>query len=154
MAFQESITITEYDQVRDLLGPAHQIAHETLGSVSASDYQGTAIASRWPIGKVRELDSHMTPRTADFPCTNLVVEVTAPEPIGPLLFVNHLPSWQRSFELERELQTVAAARLLEELIDGRNLHVELAGDLDAVPDAASIRFWTGRQSLGNMSVCH
>jgi endonuclease/exonuclease/phosphatase family metal-dependent hydrolase len=34
------------------------------------------------------------------------------------------------------------------------LHVVLAGDLDATPDAASVRFWRGRQSLEGMSVCY
>jgi hypothetical protein len=28
----------------------------------------------------------------------------------------------------------------------------LAGDFDAGPDTASVRFWTGRQSLGDLSV--
>jgi endonuclease/exonuclease/phosphatase family metal-dependent hydrolase len=32
-------------------------------------------------------------------------------------------------------------------------HVIVAGDLDADPDAASIRFWSGRQSLEGLSVC-
>jgi hypothetical protein len=30
----------------------------------------------------------------------------------------------------------------------------LAGDLDATPEAASVRFWRGLQSLGGMSVCY
>lgn len=30
----------------------------------------------------------------------------------------------------------------------------VAGDLDADPAAASVRFWTGRQSLDRMSVCY
>jgi hypothetical protein len=30
----------------------------------------------------------------------------------------------------------------------------LAGDFDDPPDAASIRFWTGRQSLDRTSVCY
>jgi hypothetical protein len=34
------------------------------------------------------------------------------------------------------------------------VQVVLAGDLDATPDAASVRFWRGRQSLGSMSVCY
>jgi hypothetical protein len=34
------------------------------------------------------------------------------------------------------------------------VHVVLAGDLDATLDAASVRFWRGRQSLGGMSVCY
>jgi endonuclease/exonuclease/phosphatase family metal-dependent hydrolase len=34
------------------------------------------------------------------------------------------------------------------------MHTVLLGDMDAVPDAASIRFLTGRQSLQGMSVCY
>ena len=30
----------------------------------------------------------------------------------------------------------------------------LAGDFDAVPDAAGVRFWSGRQSLSGTSVCY
>jgi endonuclease/exonuclease/phosphatase family metal-dependent hydrolase len=32
--------------------------------------------------------------------------------------------------------------------------VVLVGDLDATPEAASVRFWRGLQSLGGMSVCY
>jgi hypothetical protein len=79
--------------------------------------------------------------------------VFAPEPVGPLLFVNHLPNWQLTFEHERELQTVIVGRTIEEIAQGREpRHVVLAGDLDATPDAASVCFWRGRQSLGGMSV--
>jgi len=39
-------------------------------------------------------------------------------------------------EYERELQALAAARFLEELVDGRELHVVLAGDFTADPDSA------------------
>jgi endonuclease/exonuclease/phosphatase family metal-dependent hydrolase len=104
---------------------------------------------------VWEPDLNVTPRTEDFACGTLIAEVFAPEPIGPLLFVNHLPNWQLTFEHERELQTVIAARTIEEIAEGRDgLHVVLAGDLDATPEAASVRFWRGRQSLGGMSVCY
>jgi endonuclease/exonuclease/phosphatase family metal-dependent hydrolase len=65
-------------------------------------------------------------------------------------FVNHFPSWKPRQELERERQAVQAARRLEELSG----HVVVAGDFDADPDAASMRFWTGRQSLGGFSVCY
>ncbi|MDQ5816950.1 MAG: hypothetical protein M3334_01040 [Actinomycetota bacterium] len=102
---------------------------------------------------MREVDLNVTPRTVNFPCTTLIAEVLAPDPIGPLLFVNHLPLWQLNFEHERELQAVAAARFVEELVGRRSVYVVLAGDFDADPDAASVRFWSGRQSLGGMSVC-
>jgi hypothetical protein len=74
------------------------------------------------IEPAQQLDQQLTPRTADFPATTLVAEIDVADRIGKLLFVNHLPS------------------------------SILAGDLDAVPDAASIRFLRGLQSLGGLSV--
>jgi endonuclease/exonuclease/phosphatase family metal-dependent hydrolase len=81
-----------------------------------------------------------------------VVEIAAPEPVGPVLVVHHKPTWQSGVERERELQAVASARIVEEILEGAERHVVLAGDFDATPDASSIRFWTGRQSLHGMSV--
>jgi endonuclease/exonuclease/phosphatase family metal-dependent hydrolase len=152
IAFQEAITTSEYDQATDLLDPAFHIIHQTVGLVG--DGNGIAIASRWPVADVHEVDLHVTPRTADFPCATLLAEIDAPDAIGPLLFVNHLPNWQVNFAYERELQAVAAARYIEDVMSRRASHVVLAGDLDADPEAASIRFWTGRQALGEMSVCY
>lgn len=158
VAFQEAIKTEEYDQATDLLSPGFHIAHqrdrEANRQDGTEDGQGVSIASRWPLGEVREVDLDVTLRTGDFAHTTLLAEVLAPDPLGPLLFVNHLPSWQLNFEHERELQTVAAARAIEEFIAGRSMHVVLAGDLDATPDSASVRFWSGRQSLGGMSVCY
>jgi endonuclease/exonuclease/phosphatase family metal-dependent hydrolase len=151
VAFQEAIKSDEYDQVIDLLGSGFHFAHQTDRE---ADGQGISIASRWPLGEVREVDLNVTPRTADFACTTLVAEILAPDPVGPLLFVNHLPNWQLDFEHERELQTVAAARFVEERARRSSLHVVLVGDFDADPDAASVRFWSGRQSLAGTSVCY
>jgi endonuclease/exonuclease/phosphatase family metal-dependent hydrolase len=75
-------------------------------------------------------------------------------PLGPLLFVDNNPNYQLDFELERELQAVAAARFIEELVGERRLHVVVAGDFDGSPETASLRFWCGLQSLGGMSVCY
>jgi len=154
VAFQEAVVGDGYDQVIDLLGPGYHVAHQTEREVDRGgdieDGQGISVASRWPLGEVREPDLNVTPRTADFACGTIIAEVLAPEPVGLLLFVNHLPNWQLTFEHERELQTVIVGRAIEKLAEGRNLrHVILAGDLDATPDAASVRFWRGRQSLGH-----
>jgi endonuclease/exonuclease/phosphatase family metal-dependent hydrolase len=146
VAFQEAITTDSYDQTRDLLGPQFHVVHQ---SEREPDGQGISIASRWPIEAVHELDLNVTDRTADFACGTLVAEITAP--FGRLLFANHLPNYQLAFERERELQAVVAARFLEQYPDA---HVVLAGDLDADPDATSIRFWTGRTSLDTVSVCY
>jgi endonuclease/exonuclease/phosphatase family metal-dependent hydrolase len=151
IALQETILTADYDQVADLLGAEFKIIHSRERDPHG---MGISIASRWPIGAVRELDLNVTSRTADFPCTTLIAEIQAPQPFGSLLFVNHLPNWQLDYEYERELQTVLAARCIEELVAQHNMHVVLAGDLDAEPDAASVRFLAGKQSLGGMSVCY
>ena len=95
-----------------------------------------------------EPDLNVTPRTEDFACGAIIAEILAPEPVGPLLFVNHLPNWQLTHEHERKLQTTIVGRAIEEIVEGREglRHVVLAGDLDATPDAASVRFWRGLQS--------
>jgi endonuclease/exonuclease/phosphatase family metal-dependent hydrolase len=151
VAFQESIKTDEYDQVTDLLGPGFNVIHQKSRDPNG---MGVSIASRWPLKDVCEVDLNVTPRTAGFPCTTLVAEVLAPDPPGPLLLVNHFPNWQLNFEHERELQAVVAARFVEEQARVRDQQVVLVGDLDADPDAASIRFWSGRQSLSDMSVCY
>jgi endonuclease/exonuclease/phosphatase family metal-dependent hydrolase len=154
VALQEPIKTEDYDQVVDLLGPEFDVVHYDTGLVGDGDHHGASIASRWPLGEVQEVDLNVSPRTADFPCTTLIAEILTPDSIGPLLFANHLPSYQLNFEYERELQAVAAARFIEKLVGQRSTHVVLAGDFDADPEAASVRFWCGRQSLGGMSVCY
>jgi endonuclease/exonuclease/phosphatase family metal-dependent hydrolase len=151
IAFQESIVTNEYDQIRDLVGDAYHVFHQ---AAREPDGQGLSIASRWEIGAGREIDLHVTPRTADFACSALIAEIHASVPIGDVLFVNHLPNWQVDLEYERELQTVLAVRAVEAMTVGREIHVILAGDLDASPDAASIRFLSGKQSLDGMSICY
>jgi endonuclease/exonuclease/phosphatase family metal-dependent hydrolase len=152
VAFQEALRTDGFDQVVELLGPGYHVAHQ---AGREADGSGASIASRWPLGEVREVDLHVTPRTqGEFPCVTLLAEVLAPEPVGPLLFANHNPNFGLDFERERELQAAAAARAIEELAGRRRLHVVLAGDLDTTPDAASVRFWRGRQSLDGTSVCY
>jgi endonuclease/exonuclease/phosphatase family metal-dependent hydrolase len=151
VAFQEAIRHDDYDQVTDVLGPGYEVAHQARREADGS---GISIASRWPLGEVHEVDLHLTPRTADFPCGALVAEVKVPPPIGPVLFVNHKPNFELALEHERELQAVATASHLEGLAAGTGVHVVVAGDFDATPDAASMRFWRGRQSLGGTSVCY
>jgi endonuclease/exonuclease/phosphatase family metal-dependent hydrolase len=151
VAFVEAIQTDGYDQVVDLVGSGYHVAHQ---QAREADGQGVSIASRWPIGDVHEVDLHVTPRTSDFACTTVVAEIEAPGPFAPLVFASHLPSWQLQFERERELQAVAAARFLDELVPDRDAHVVLACDLSSDPDAANVRFITGRQSLERASVCY
>src|SRR6266567_4232335 len=92
VALQEVIKNDEYDQMIDLLGPGFHIAHQKGRDPEG---MGISIASCWPLGEVRELDLHVTPRTVDFPCTTLVAEVFAPDSVGPptqerIISCNHL----------------------------------------------------------------
>ena len=159
VTFQEAIVTEGYDQVTDILGLDYHLAHQTEREAGRGgdieDGQGISIASRWPLGEVWEPDLNVTPRTEDFACGTIIAEVLVPEPIGTLLFVNHLPNWQLTFERERELQTAIVGQAIEEITEEHDLrHVVLAGDLDATPEASSVRFWRGLQSLGGMSVCY
>jgi endonuclease/exonuclease/phosphatase family metal-dependent hydrolase len=151
VAFQETIVLDGYDQVRDLLDGSFAIAHQ---GKRQGNGMGVSIASRWPIREVREIDQHVTERVGEFPATTLIADIDVPGDIGRVLFVNHFPSWEPGFERERELQTVAAVRALEETAGHEQVHVVLAGDLDAAPESSSIRFLSGRQSLHGMSVLY
>jgi len=148
VAFQEAVVTDGYDQVADLLGASYHVAHQ-------ADREGTglSIASRWEVGEVWEETLHVTPRID--PSEIAVAEILAPGPLGTLLFAHHNPSWQLGFEHERELQAVASSRFVEDLLGEREVsHVVLAGDFNAAPDSASMRFWRGLQSLGGTSVCY
>jgi endonuclease/exonuclease/phosphatase family metal-dependent hydrolase len=150
IAFQEAVVTEGYDQVADLLGASYHVAHQ-----AGRDGEGTglSIASRLEVGEVWEETLRVTPRVD--PSEIAVAEILAPGPLGALLFAHHNASWQLGFEHERELQAVAASQLVEDLLGEREVsHVVLAGDFNAAPDSASVRFWRGLQSLGGTSVCY
>jgi endonuclease/exonuclease/phosphatase family metal-dependent hydrolase len=142
VALQETVVTAAEDQAREILGDGFEIVHSRRRD---ADGMGVSIASRRAIANVEELELEGSARDDGFPCTTLIASVE-----GDVHFVNHFPSWQPRQELERERQAVQAARRLDELPG----HVVVAGDFDADPDAASMRFWTGRQSLGGVSVCY
>lgn len=108
--------------VPEILGDGFHVTHHPLREPDGS---GISLASRWPIGAVRDV---------------------------PLLVVNHKPSWATDLEYERGRQAVTTASFVEELVAGTGQHVVLGGDLDAMPDADSIRFWRGVQALDGISV--
>lgn len=62
-----------------MLGPGCHLAQQ---QDREQDGQGITTASRWPLGRVFEVDFHVTERTSGFACTCLVTEVLAPEPHG------------------------------------------------------------------------
>jgi endonuclease/exonuclease/phosphatase family metal-dependent hydrolase len=147
VALQETVVDADGDQVGEILGEDFSIVHAQRRD---SEGMGVSIASRWPVVEVEELRLEGSPRDDGFPCTTLIATIAVPGIAERVHFVNHFPSWQPQQELERERQAVQAARRLEALTG----HAIVAGDFDADPDAASLRFWTGRQSLDGFSVCY
>ena len=152
VALQEVVRDGSCDGVSDLFGEGWHVSAHPCWS---TDGVGAVLASRWPSGLVRSDGFRNTGRIERAPWGGVTAtEVRAPDPFGPLLVVHHKPSWPRGHERDREVQAVTAARLVESMAGDRFRHVVLMGDFDATPDSASVRFWTGLQSLDGMSVCY
>jgi endonuclease/exonuclease/phosphatase family metal-dependent hydrolase len=99
---------------------------------------------------VEALDLRL-PDAADVPWATLAVVVDVPGE-GELLFIGATAAWRLSAEAARERQAVEVADL-----DARHrcdLPTLMAGDFNADPDAASVRYLTGRQSLNGRSVLY
>ena len=152
LLLQKTRAPEDADSVANLLGEGYQVADSARREPNG---QGISIASRWPIRRTHEVDlSIASERTGNFACTALIAEIDAPQPIGRLLVANHFPDFQADHELERERQAVLLVREISELLELADAHVIIGGDLDAEPDAASLRFLMGKQSLDGMSVCY
>lgn len=151
VALQEVTRNEEWDQAAELLGPEYTIIDLPGRSPSNS---GECLASRWPFGAVRTLDVPLEGGAGEgMRASAVAAEVLAPPPFGPLLAVHHRAAYQLHREGAREQQALATARFVEDIVDGRDdVAVVLLGDLNAAPDAASIRFLTGKQSLAGASV--
>jgi endonuclease/exonuclease/phosphatase family metal-dependent hydrolase len=148
VALQEVTRTADLDQARELLGPDFAIVDHPGGEAGV----GACLGSRWPVDAVHTLDLHVHPDAVDLPWAAVVAAEVA-GPLGPVLVVHHKPNWQLDLEHVREAQAVATARFVRVLTADRpDLPVVLLGDLDAGPDAASIRFLTGRQSLAGIGV--
>ncbi|MGW0246305.1 endonuclease/exonuclease/phosphatase family protein [Nocardia goodfellowii] len=152
VALQEVRTGPDATEVSELLGPGwHMAPHIRTGP----DGVGAVLASRRPFGQVRHADLDFNERAARFPWSGTVAaEISLPPPFGPALLVHHKPVFHCGFEYERERQAVLAARFIEDLVADREQHVIVLGDFDAAPETASMRFWTGRQSLDRTSVSY
>ena len=151
VTLQETMVREEVDQAAEILGPDFQLAHASHREANGS---GITTATRWPLGRVVEVDLHVTERTHEFACTCLVTEILAPQPYGRIWLANYLPDYQVDHERERRLQAVTLARALDGLAAEQAGHVIVAGDMDADEAADSIRFWTGRHVINDVSVCY
>ena len=152
VTLQEAIVDGTYDQAVELLGPDYAVVHQQRGLVGDGRHHGASVASRWPITAVPEVDLHLTERTWDYSCGAVIAEVDAP--VGRLLVACHGNSWAWWAERERELQALALLRRMEELVADEPAHVVIGGDFNATPETASMRLFTGRQSLDGFSTAY
>jgi endonuclease/exonuclease/phosphatase family metal-dependent hydrolase len=125
----------------------HQSQTTATAPPYADRYGGTAIATRQPHHIVEVLDQRGTD-APDVPWLTpaALVPLSGPaEALGDVLFIAPTTSFRLDAEAQRERQVLALSDL-----DARHrtdLPTIMAGDFNADPDAASIRYLTGRQSL-------
>jgi endonuclease/exonuclease/phosphatase family metal-dependent hydrolase len=127
------------NQAAELLGPlGYQVDYEPRSGDYRAD-PGIAVASRRPI-LAREL--------IELPHGGAALAVRLDVDGEGFWFCNAVPMrpWPGQ-EGEREDEVIALDEALTALADGDTRPPVLAGDFDATPDAASIRFLSGLQSL-------
>jgi endonuclease/exonuclease/phosphatase family metal-dependent hydrolase len=155
VAFQEVVQTADVKTLDTLLDGmdlqrTHQADMQHFTPPFADRYGGSAVATRWPHQAVEALDLRL-PDAADVPWATLAVVVQLPGE-GELLFIGATAAWRLSAEAARERQAIMVADL--DARHRRELPTLIAGDFNANPDAASIRFLAGRQSLQGRSVLY
>jgi endonuclease/exonuclease/phosphatase family metal-dependent hydrolase len=150
IALQE-VPVDSPEILARLIGPGYHLTHFSRPS---DDGVAGTLATRWPHRLITEIDLRISERSrSTLPwCAAVVVELDTP--LGTMVVAHHKPSWPLPFELEREQQAVLVARALEDHIGNRDVHALVLGDFDAAPDSASMRFWLGRSTAQQLSVCY
>jgi endonuclease/exonuclease/phosphatase family metal-dependent hydrolase len=154
VAFEEVIQSPERKQLEELLQETglhgtHQADVMASPPPWADHYGGSAVATRWP-HRVAEVIDPRLPDAMDVPWATMAVSVPVPGE-GELLFIAASTSWRLEAESARERQAVTLADL-----DARHrgpLPTIIAGDFNATPDAASIRYLTGQQAKRPLPRC-
>jgi endonuclease/exonuclease/phosphatase family metal-dependent hydrolase len=131
------------NQAEELFGALGYHVEWLRGAGQSEGLPGIAIASRRPLTDARPIalphDGAALAAMTEVDGERLWVCCACPM------------SWKPGREIERENEVVALDEALSELADGHPLPPIIAGDFDATPDAASIRFLTGLQSLQGRS---
>ncbi|MGW0249787.1 endonuclease/exonuclease/phosphatase family protein [Nocardia goodfellowii] len=149
VALQEVIDHEHLSALLDGTGlhGTHQSGAMAYAPPFVERYGGNAVATRWPHHVVEVLDLRVA-GAGDVPWCTMAVKVPLPGE-GEMLFISATAAWRLDAEAVREQQALALTDL-----DARHrtgLPTIIAGDFNASPDAASIRYLTGRQSLSGRS---
>ncbi|HEY1748757.1 MAG TPA: endonuclease/exonuclease/phosphatase family protein [Xanthobacteraceae bacterium] len=155
IAFQEVVQTPETRMLDRLLDgldlqAAHQSDVQKFTPPFTDRYGGSALATRWKHRAVEALDLRIAGAN-DVPWATLAAIVTLPG-LGEMLFIAATAAWRPDAEAARERQAIAISDL--DARHRRDLPTVIAGDFNAGPDAASIRYFTGRQSLAGRSVLY
>lgn len=151
VALQEVLRGPSLDQLNELFGGSGfhlEFAPATRYWRDSAAEFGNAVASRFP---VQDREVRALPDAGDGE-RRVALSVTLVTPYGPLgVTCTHL-NWKLHQGWVRERQVVALAELVRARRPGLELPPILAGDLNAEPDSAEIRYLTGLQSLEGRSV--
>jgi endonuclease/exonuclease/phosphatase family metal-dependent hydrolase len=144
MALQECDGTDDGDnQAAELFGPlGYEVRFEARPGKNRGD-PGIAIVARHPMGElqVKELGHDGVAIAAQVSIDDRQLWFCSAVPLG----------WWPNQEGQREDECVVLDEWLTDLAQGDEWPPILAGDFDATPDAASIRFLTGLQSLQGRS---
>lgn len=132
------------------LHATHQCDLQKVVPPFADRYGGSAIATRWEHRPLEALDLRIAGAT-DVPWATLAAVVKVPG-AGEMLLIAATAAWRLASEATRERQAIAIADL--DARHRRELPTIIAGDFNAGPDASSIRYLTGRQSLEGRSALY
>lgn len=156
LSFQEAVRMPGFEQTAELLEDCGYY----LDYVAASHFWrpgreddvgevGNAVASRWPIGAREEL---RLPESGDGE-RRAALAVTVEAPFGPVCFVTTHLNWRLDHGWIRERQVQAVCELALRHAPRQGFPAVLAGDFNAEPESAEIRYVTGLQALEGRSVC-
>jgi endonuclease/exonuclease/phosphatase family metal-dependent hydrolase len=156
IALQEVVRMRGFEQLPELLeGRGYHLDYAAVSPFWKPRREddvgdvGNAVACRWPIASREEL---LLPESGDGE-KRAALSVTLDAPVGALCFtVTHL-NWRLDQGWVREQQVRALCDLALRRAPERGFPPVLAGDFNAEPDSAEIRYVTGFQSQAGRSVC-
>ncbi|MFI7060374.1 endonuclease/exonuclease/phosphatase family protein [Kribbella sp. NPDC050124] len=144
VALQE-VSDHQLGQLVEGTGLAHT-THQSEVLVSRWSH-GSVLATRWP-HRVVDVAEHRGSAGSDVHWWTLAAAVDLPE-LGELLFIHPSTPWRLDHAAAREQQLIAAVEVDE--LHRFQLPSIIAGDLNATPKSAGVRYLVGLQALGGRS---
>lgn len=148
IGFQEAMRGDGFDQVPELLDGLPYETEFGRASLWGSMEFGNAIASRWPITDREVIELPVL----DSNETRCAVSVTIDAPFGEVSFTCTHLNWKLHHGIVREAQVVPLCEMVLRRRPRGGFPPIVAGDFNAEPDSAEIRYVKGFTSLNGRSV--